>query len=48
MENAVSLANVTKTFGATRAVDGLTLTIPQGRTVALLGPNGAGKTNTGL
>ncbi|MEV0969901.1 ABC transporter ATP-binding protein [Microtetraspora glauca] len=43
MENAVSLANVTKTFGATRAVDGLTLTIPRGRTVALLGPNGAGK-----
>ncbi|MFF4772859.1 ABC transporter ATP-binding protein [Microtetraspora fusca] len=43
MEIAASLANVTKTFGSTRAADGLTLSIPRGRTVALLGPNGAGK-----
>ncbi|MFJ2029674.1 hypothetical protein [Streptosporangium sp. NPDC087985] len=27
MENAVSLTDVTETFGATRAVDGLTLAI---------------------
>ncbi|GAA4574360.1 ABC transporter ATP-binding protein [Planotetraspora kaengkrachanensis] len=44
--DAVSLTAVTKSFGAVRAVDGLTLAIPQGRTVALLGPNGAGKSTT--
>jgi ABC-2 type transport system ATP-binding protein len=47
MDNdAVSLHEVTKTFGAVRAVDGLTLAIPRGQTVALLGPNGAGKSTT--
>ncbi|MCT9930361.1 ABC transporter ATP-binding protein [Planotetraspora sp. A-T 1434] len=44
--NAVSLTSVTKNFGPVRAVDGLTLAIPRGRTVALLGPNGAGKSTT--
>ncbi|WP_067133630.1 ABC transporter ATP-binding protein [Microtetraspora malaysiensis] len=43
MEIAASLTDVTKTFGVTRAADGLTLSIPRGQTVALLGPNGAGK-----
>ncbi len=33
-----------KTFGAQRAVDALTLDVPQGEVVALLGPNGSGKT----
>jgi ABC-2 type transport system ATP-binding protein len=44
--DAVSLTAVTKSFGAVRAVDGLTLAIPRGQTVALLGPNGAGKSTT--
>ena len=44
---AVELRNVSKVFaGATRAVDGLTLQIPAGRTVALLGPSGSGKTTS--
>ncbi|MFI6454576.1 ATP-binding cassette domain-containing protein [Streptosporangium amethystogenes] len=47
--DAVSLKNVTKRFGAVRAVDDLSLDIPAGQTVALLGPNGAGKsTSIGL
>ncbi|MER5649788.1 ABC transporter ATP-binding protein [Streptosporangium sp. NPDC002524] len=44
--DAVSLRDVTKRFGAVRAVDGLSLDIPAGQTVALLGPNGAGKSTT--
>jgi Cu-processing system ATP-binding protein len=38
--------DVRKAFGATRAVDGLTLSIGVGEVVALLGPNGSGKTTT--
>jgi ABC-2 type transport system ATP-binding protein len=37
---------VVRRFGATVAVNGLTLTIPSGELFALLGPNGAGKTTT--
>jgi ABC-2 type transport system ATP-binding protein len=43
-QSAVSFAGVTKRFGATVAVDHLSLDIPIAATVALLGPNGAGKT----
>ncbi|MGC5016003.1 ATP-binding cassette domain-containing protein [Streptosporangium sp. DT93] len=44
--HAVSLGDLTKHFGAVRAVDGITLDIPVGQTVALLGRNGAGKSTT--
>jgi ABC-2 type transport system ATP-binding protein len=43
MEDAVVLEGVSRSFGPVQAVDGLTLTIRTGETVALLGPNGAGK-----
>ena len=33
-----------KTYGTTRAVDGIDLSVPAGQVVAILGPNGAGKT----
>ncbi|MFN0115654.1 MAG: ABC transporter ATP-binding protein [Paracoccaceae bacterium] len=40
----VVLSRVTKDFGATRAADGVSLTVPDGAFVVLLGPTGAGKT----
>ena len=39
----LELKQVTKTFGAFRALDELTMTIPTGSIYGLVGPNGAGK-----
>jgi len=38
--------NLTRVFGAVRAVDGLSLTVPGGAIFGFLGPNGSGKTTT--
>jgi len=43
---AVDARSISKSFGAVRAVDDLTLRIAPGEVVAFLGPNGAGKTST--
>ncbi len=43
---AVSARNLSKRFGAVRALDGVDFDVPPGQMVALLGPNGAGKTTT--
>ena len=40
----IEIAYLTMDYGAMRALDGLTLHIPQGEFFAFLGPNGAGKT----
>ncbi|MBV8578717.1 MAG: ATP-binding cassette domain-containing protein, partial [Acetobacteraceae bacterium] len=40
----IRLVNLTKSFGATRAVDNVNLTIPHGSYCCLLGPSGCGKT----
>ena len=40
------LDNVGKRFGATQAVDGLSLDVASGEFIVLLGPSGAGKTTT--
>ncbi|MFF2325151.1 MULTISPECIES: ABC transporter ATP-binding protein [unclassified Streptomyces] len=42
----VRFDQVSKAYGEVRAVDGLTLELHPGETVALLGPNGAGKSST--
>ena len=39
----LEMKNVTKTFGAFKALDDLTLTVPKGAVYGLGGPNGAGK-----
>jgi ABC-2 type transport system ATP-binding protein len=45
-EWAVEATDLTKDFGDTRAVDGVSLGVPAGSIYGLLGPNGAGKTTT--
>ena len=42
----VVLSGLTKSFGATRALSDMTMTIADGSFVVLLGPTGAGKTTT--
>jgi ABC-2 type transport system ATP-binding protein len=41
---AIELSGLVKTFGTTRAVDSLNLTIPRGAMYGFIGPSGAGKT----
>ena len=43
-EPILALQNVAVTFGALRAVDGVSLTVKQDERRAIIGPNGAGKT----
>jgi ABC-2 type transport system ATP-binding protein len=46
MTYAIETHDLTRRFGRTEAVHGLTLQVPAGSVFALLGPNGAGKTTT--
>jgi ABC-2 type transport system ATP-binding protein len=43
---AIEATGLVKTFGETRAVDGVDLAVPSGSVYGVLGPNGAGKTTT--
>jgi ABC-2 type transport system ATP-binding protein len=43
---AISTSGLVKTFGPTRALDGLDLSVRSGEVHGFLGPNGAGKTTT--
>ena len=46
MTNAIETRALAKSFGKTRALDGIDLTVREGSVYGLLGPNGAGKTTT--
>jgi ABC-2 type transport system ATP-binding protein len=46
MVPAIEITGLVKTFGRTRALDGLDLTVGTGEVHAFLGPNGSGKTTT--
>ncbi|HEU4426603.1 MAG TPA: ABC transporter ATP-binding protein [Pilimelia sp.] len=46
MTSAISVSGLTKSFGRTRALDGLDLTVTTGEVHGFLGLNGAGKTTT--
>jgi ABC-2 type transport system ATP-binding protein len=46
MTTVISVSGLCKSFGRTRAVDGLNLEVPAGQVHGFLGPNGAGKTTT--
>jgi ABC-type proline/glycine betaine transport system ATPase subunit len=43
---SVSIEDVYKDYGSTRAVDGISLHVEQGEFLTLLGPSGCGKTTT--
>lgn len=43
---AISIQNLSKSFGSLKAVNGVSLDVKEGEVFALLGPNGAGKTTT--
>jgi len=46
MSAAISVSGLVKTFGPTRALDGLELEVATGEVHGFLGPNGAGKSTT--
>ena len=44
--SAIEVTGLEKSFGRTRALDGLDLTVPTGTVAGFLGPNGSGKSTT--
>ncbi|WP_137722818.1 ABC transporter ATP-binding protein [Prescottella subtropica] len=46
MTTIIEVAKLEKSFGSTRALDGLDLTVGEGEVHGFLGPNGAGKSTT--
>ncbi|PXY31307.1 ABC transporter ATP-binding protein [Prauserella muralis] len=46
MDNAISISGLHKSFGRTKALDGLDLSVATGEVHGFLGPNGSGKSTT--
>ena len=46
MNSVIQVENLGKSFGTTRALDGVDLAVRRGTVLGLLGPNGSGKTTT--
>lgn len=46
VETAIEVSDLTKVYGAVRAVDEVSFTVGRGQIVGFLGPNGAGKSTT--
>jgi ABC-2 type transport system ATP-binding protein len=46
MSDVITVSQLVKTFGQTRALDGLELTVSEGEVHGFLGPNGSGKSTT--
>ena len=46
MPSVIDVRNLRKTYGATVAVDDISLTVEEGEIFGIIGPNGAGKTTT--
>jgi len=46
MPTAIAVSDLVKTFGPTRALDGLDLSVETGEVHGFLGPNGSGKSTT--
>ena len=44
--HAIQVTNITKSFGQTQAIAGVSFTVERGEIFGFLGPNGAGKTTT--
>ena len=44
MTTLLDLNSVSKSYGALKAVDSMSLTVADGEALAVIGPNGAGKT----
>lgn len=46
MESIISISNLTKSYGLTRVLKGISLDIAPGQIIGYIGPNGAGKSTT--
>jgi ABC-2 type transport system ATP-binding protein len=46
MPSTIEVSDIRKSYGETRAVDGISFDVEQGEFFGILGPNGAGKTTT--